>query len=73
MLFREIRLCPCGRAAMRNSHECRTCYEDAVRREWREQFRLEASLGTPGLLRIIRPGARGLVAATEVEVPAAVG
>ena len=65
MLFRNIRFCLCGRPALRNSRECRTCYEDAVRREWREQFRLEASLGAPGPLRIVRPGARGLFAEPE--------
>lgn len=65
MLFREIVFCLCGRPTMRNSHECRTCYEDAVRREWRAQFRLEASLGAPGPLRIVRPGARELFATPE--------
>jgi len=46
-LFRDIVYCECGRPAMLNSAECRTCYEDSFRRRWRDEFRCEESRGSP--------------------------
>lgn len=38
LLFREFVFCECGRPAMHRSQTCRTCYEDGLRRKWRDQF-----------------------------------
>ena len=45
--FREIVFCECGRPAMVKSVLCRTCYEDGLRREWREDFRRREVEGQP--------------------------
>jgi hypothetical protein len=43
-LFREIVFCECGRPALAGGGgECRTCYEDGLRRLWREEFRYGVS------------------------------
>ncbi len=47
VLFREMIICECGRPAMHNSLACRTCYEDGLRRRWREDFRLAEALAAP--------------------------
>lgn len=39
-------LCACGREAMPNSQECRTCYEDSARHAYRERNE-PVSLGRP--------------------------
>ena len=61
-LFHEIVFCECGRPALPGSSECRTCYEDALRREWREGWRVESAIGTPEPVRIIKPRLRDLYA-----------
>lgn len=47
---------------MPGSGECRTCYEDALRREWREECRTERTLGTPEPVKMITPRLRELYA-----------
>jgi hypothetical protein len=62
VLFREMIFCECGRPAMHNSPACRTCYEDGLRRQWREDFRLAEALAAPVPTRTIRPPHRLLFA-----------
>ncbi len=57
-LFREIVFCECGRPALAGSSECRTCYEDGLRREWRESWRIESALATPEPVKMIKPRLR---------------
>ena len=64
-LFREILFCECGRPALNGSRECRTCYEDTLRRLWREDSRHESSVRNPAPLRIMRPEIRRLYAISE--------
>jgi len=61
-LFRDIVFCECGRPALADRCECRTCYEDGIRRRWRDEFRIEASLGVPEPVRMVKPKLRGLYA-----------
>jgi len=61
-LYREIRFCECGRPAPAEGGECRTCREDALRRKWRDEYRLEASMGTPEPVGMIQPRFRSLFA-----------
>ena len=68
-LFREIVFCECGRPALAGSSECRTCYEDAVRREWREERRIVNSLGTPEPVKVSKPRLREKRGG-EVAIPA---
>jgi len=65
MLFREFTFCECGRPAINGSRECRTCYEDALRRAWREESRHEASLRACAPLTIVRPAIRTLYALSD--------
>ena len=62
VLFREIVFCECGRPAMHNSPACRTCYEDGLRRLWREDFRFAAGLASPVTMQMIPPQHRVLFA-----------
>jgi hypothetical protein len=62
-LFHEIVFCECGRPALPGSTDCRTCYEDALRRKWRDEFRFDEGRGSPGpvapvAVRAINPRAR---------------
>jgi hypothetical protein len=47
LLFHDIVYCECGRPALPGSVECRTCYEDALRRKWRDEFRFDVVRGAP--------------------------
>jgi hypothetical protein len=67
VLFREIVFCECGRPAMHNSPACRTCYEDGLRRQWREDFRQAEALATPVPMQMIRPQHRLLFAPVLTE------
>ena len=71
VLFREVIFCECGRPAMHNSPACRTCYEDGLRRRWREDFRLAEALAAPTPKQMIRPPHRLLFAPVLTEVDAA--
>jgi hypothetical protein len=62
VLFREMIFCECGRPAMHHSAACRTCYEDGLRRQWREEFRFAAALAAPVPMQMIRPRHRVLFA-----------
>lgn len=62
VLFREIVFCECGRPAMHNSPACRTCYEDGLRRQWREDFRFAEALAAPAPMQMIPPRHRLLFA-----------
>jgi hypothetical protein len=42
-LYRNINFCECGRPALPDSRECRTCYEGALRRRWRDDMHLSES------------------------------
>ena len=68
-----IVFCECGRPALPGSRECRTCYEDALRRTWRDQFRAEASLGTPQPVRMVNARLRSLYAEPDTENQASGG
>ncbi len=57
-LFREIVICECGRPALHNSLACRTCYEDGLRRQWREDFRQVQALDSPIPMQMIKPRIR---------------
>ena len=61
-LFREIVFCECGRPAMVGSAECRTCYEDVLRRKWREERRIDAPVGIPEPIKALNPLLRRLQA-----------
>jgi hypothetical protein len=61
-LFREIVFCECGRPAMVGTAECRTCYEDALRRKWRDERRVDAVVGVPEPIRALNPLLRRLQA-----------
>ena len=61
-LFREIVFCECGRPALVGSAECRTCYEDALRRKWRDERRIDAAVGVPEPVRALNPLLRRLQA-----------
>ncbi len=61
-LFRDIAFCECGRPALPGSGECRTCYEDALRRKWREESRNVNALGTPEPVKMVKPRLRPLYA-----------
>ena len=61
-LFRDIVFCECGRPAMVGSAECRTCYEDALRRKWRDERRIDGIVGVPEPIRALRPLLRRLQA-----------
>jgi hypothetical protein len=69
-LFREIVFCECGRPALAGSGECRTCYEDGLRRRWRDEYRIDAAHGAPEPVKFIKPRIRALFAplATEEDV-----
>ena len=72
LLLREIRFCECGRPALLNSVECRTCYEDACRRRWRDESRFQESRGAPLSVvlaprKIIKPRLRELFAPSMTE------
>lgn len=62
VLFRDIVFCECGRPAMHNSPACRTCYEDGLRRKWREDFRQAEALEAPESMQMVRPQYRLLYA-----------
>ena len=62
VLFREIVICECGRPAMHNSIACRTCYEDGLRRKWREDYRFEEALSAPPTMQAVQPQHRLLYA-----------
>ena len=47
LLFREFVFCECGRPAMHRSRSCRTCYEDGLRRLWREELSLFQNVAAP--------------------------
>jgi hypothetical protein len=71
-LLREIAFCECGRPALPGSIECRTCYEDALRRRWREELRVEEGPRAvapiaPMAIKMIKPRLRGLYAPTMSE------
>ena len=66
-LFREIVFCKCGRPALAAGGECRTCYEDAFRREWREARRTVNALGVPEPVKMIKPRLRELYAPESEE------
>jgi hypothetical protein len=51
--FRQIVFCECGRPAMLNSVICRTCYEDGLRRQWREEFRRREAEEQPQSVRCV--------------------
>lgn len=70
VLFREIVFCECGRPAMHNSPACRTCYEDGLRRKWREDYRFAEALAAPVPMQMVRPHHRVLFAPTFTEVDA---
>ncbi len=53
VLFREFVFCECGRPAMDRSQSCRTCYEDGLRRKWREDLSLFQALGAPVPVRCV--------------------
>ena len=61
-LFREIVFCECGRPAMVGSDECRTCYEDTLRRKWRDERRIDAPVGIPQPIKALNPLLRRLQA-----------
>ncbi len=46
-LLRDIVFCECGRPALPDTVECRTCYEDGLRRKWRDEFRFDGGRGSP--------------------------
>jgi hypothetical protein len=58
LLFREFVFCECGRPAMHRSESCRTCYEDGLRRKWREELSLFQNTAAPVPLK--RVGVREL-------------
>jgi len=62
VLFRDIVFCECGRPAMHHSLACRTCYEDGLRRKWREDFRLAEALESPVPQQMVQPSHRLLYA-----------
>jgi len=71
-LLREIAICECGRPALTGGAECRTCYEDAYRRRWRDELRMHDSLGAPMpaaplAIKMIKPRRRGLYAPALTE------
>jgi hypothetical protein len=47
---------------MRNSAACRTCYEDGLRRRWREEYRFAEALAAPVPMQVMRPRLRVLFA-----------
>jgi hypothetical protein len=61
-LFREIVFCECGRPAMVGTDECRTCYEDVLRRMWRDERRIDGIVGVPEPIRALNPLLRRLQA-----------
>ena len=66
-LFREMAFCECGRPTLAGSHVCRTCYEDGLRRTWREEFHAQAGDGAPEPMRMIPARLRPLFAPTDDE------
>jgi hypothetical protein len=56
---------------MRNSPACRTCYEDGLRRVWREEFRFAAGLAAPMPMQMVPPRHRLLYAPALTEEDAA--
>jgi len=71
-LFREITFCDCGRPALPDSVECRTCYEDAYRRRWRDESRFQDCREAPvpvvlAPLKMIKPRLRELFAPSMTE------
>ena len=62
-LYREIVFCECGRPALAGgSGECRTCYEDGLRRLWREESRNIVSDEQPVPVRMVPQRLRRLYA-----------
>jgi hypothetical protein len=66
-LYSEITFCDCGRPALPDSGECRTCYEDAYRRRWRDESRFQESRQAPvpvvlAQAKMIKPRLRPLYA-----------
>ena len=71
-LYREIAFCECGRPALPGGVECRTCYEDACRRRWRDELRMEESRGAPApvaamTIKTIKPRLRVLYSPSMTE------
>jgi|GEM_PF-5313082 len=71
VLYRDIIFCECGRPAMHHSPACRTCYEDGLRRKWREELRLAEALGAPAPQQMVQPQHRLLFAPVLTEADAA--
>ena len=61
-LFRDVVFCECGRPAMVGTAECRTCYEDALRRKWRDERRSDGVVGVPEPIKALNPLLRRLQA-----------
>jgi hypothetical protein len=56
---------------MHNSPACRTCYEDGLRRQWREDYRLAEALATPTPMQRVQPQHRLLFAPAHCAADAA--
>ena len=37
LIFRDMALCECGKPRLAGQPSCRTCYEDGLRRQWRDE------------------------------------
>ena len=66
-LFREIVFCRCSRPAMHKSSVCRTCYEDGLRRLWRDDARSTPCEPPPAPLKRIAPRIRVLMSPKMVD------
>jgi hypothetical protein len=66
-LFRDIVICHCSRPAMRGSAICRTCYEDGLRRQWRDDARQAPCEQPPAPLQRVSPRIRVLLSPEMLE------